>query len=125
MEQNTLASARRQSGTLRRPRRRCERRPARFSPLVVEVKRIAGPALAYNESMTPLPDATEAILKALVDANPARCLWFLRGDYYPTSDTGRQRVLEYIERYGDRDTAAQAACLRQWLSQHCENSASS
>ena len=68
--------------------------------------------------MAPLPDATETILKALVDANRTRCLWFLREDYYPTSDTGRQRVLEYIERYGDRDTASRAARLRQWLSQH-------
>ena len=82
--------------------------------------------LAYNESMAPLPDSTEAILKALVDSNRVRCLWFLRADYYPTSDTGRQRVLGYIERYGDRETAAQAASLRQWLSQHSsEDSATS
>jgi hypothetical protein len=68
--------------------------------------------------MSPLPDATEAILRALVDANRARCLWFLKTDYYPATDAGRKRVLGYIERYGDRDTAARAASLRQWLSQH-------
>ena len=94
--------------------------PLPFSPAVFSA------AFAYNESMAPLRDATEAILKVLVDTNRARCLWFLRPDYYPTSDTGRRRVLEYIERYGDRDTAAQAASLRQWLSQHSsEDSATS
>lgn len=76
--------------------------------------------------MRPLPDATEAALKALVEGNRVRCLWFLKADYYPASDAGRQRVLGYLERYGDRDTAAQAASLRQWLSQHSsEESATS
>jgi hypothetical protein len=68
--------------------------------------------------MAPLTEATEAMLRALVDANRARCLWFLKADYFPASDAGRQRVLGYIERYGDRATAARAASLRQWLSQH-------
>jgi hypothetical protein len=57
-------------------------------------------------------------IEALVDETRVRCLWYLRPDYYPTSDAARLRVLASIERHGDRATARRAAALRQWLSQH-------
>ena len=68
--------------------------------------------------MPAVTEAVEAAINALVDANRTRCLWFLRGDYYPTSPSGRLRVLDCIQRYGDREAARQAAALRQWLLQH-------
>ena len=52
----------------------------------------------------------------LVDEYRPRCLWFLRGDYYPATDDERERVLHYIQRYGDRRAYLRAAEIRQWLS---------
>jgi hypothetical protein len=52
----------------------------------------------------------------LVDEYRARCLWFLRRDYYPATDEQRLQVLTYIQRYGDREAHRRAAELRQWLS---------
>jgi hypothetical protein len=52
----------------------------------------------------------------LVDEHRVDCLWFLRVDYYPTTREQRLRVLEHIERRGDRQAFRQAATLRRWLS---------
>ncbi|HEY0874611.1 MAG TPA: hypothetical protein VGD94_14155 [Vicinamibacterales bacterium] len=57
-----------------------------------------------------------AEVRALVDRYRARCLWFLEADYYPRSRTEVLRVLDYLERYGDREAFSAAARLRQWLS---------
>ena len=54
----------------------------------------------------------------LVDEYRVRCLWFLRPDYYPTTLKERLRVLEYIERHGDREGFRRAAMLKRWLSPH-------
>jgi hypothetical protein len=65
------------------------------------------------------PDMTNDVAEAvnrLVDEYRGRCLWFLRGDYYPATDDERLAVLAYIERYGDRNAYARAAEVRQWLS---------
>ena len=51
----------------------------------------------------------------LVDEYRHRCLWFLRDDYYPTTDDEQLRVLDYIQRYGDRSAYVRAAEVRQWL----------
>lgn len=62
---------------------------------------------------------TTAVAEAvnrLMDEYRLRCLWFLRGDYYPTTDDERQRVLDYIQRHGDRRAFLRAAEVRQWLS---------
>lgn len=59
---------------------------------------------------------TAEIVDQLVDEYRARCLWFLRSDYYPRSTEGRIRVLGYIERYGDREAYRKAATVRRWLS---------
>lgn len=62
------------------------------------------------------PDLVDAV-NALVDDYRTRCLWFLRPDYYPETRDERLRVLDYVQRYGDRDAHVRAATLRQWLSQ--------
>jgi len=56
-------------------------------------------------------------VNTLVDAYRARCLWFLREDYYPQTAADARRVLESIERHGDLPAFRKAAALRQWLSQ--------
>lgn len=52
----------------------------------------------------------------LVDQYRARCLWFLRPDYYPSTLEEQLHVLEYIERHGDREAFRRAATLKRWLS---------
>jgi hypothetical protein len=53
---------------------------------------------------------------ALMDEYRDRCLWFLRKDYRPETPAEAFRVLEAIERHGDREAFRKAATLRQWLS---------
>lgn len=53
----------------------------------------------------------------LIETHRDQCLWFLRKDYIPEDDAGRQRALLYIQRHGTREAARQAAELSQWLSQ--------
>ncbi len=60
-------------------------------------------------------DMAEAVDR-LVDEYRHRCLWFLRSDYYPSTDEERLRVLAYIERHGDRNAYVRAAEVRRWLS---------
>lgn len=57
-------------------------------------------------------------VNALVDEYRARCLWFLREDYYPQTPAEACRVLESIERHGDVPAFRKAATLRQWLLQN-------
>lgn len=65
-----------------------------------------------SDLMDEIPDAVDR----LVDEYRSRCLWFLRSDYYPATDIERLQVLEYIERYGDREAFRRAAEIRRWLS---------
>lgn len=58
----------------------------------------------------------ERRLKMLVDSYRLRCLWFLRPDFYPRSRAERVRVLDLIQRHGDREAFREAADLRRWLS---------
>ena len=52
-------------------------------------------------------------VNALVEEYRARCLWFLREGYYPQTPAEACRVLESIERHGDRVAFQKAATLRQ------------
>lgn len=54
-------------------------------------------------------------INALIDEYRARCLWFLREDYYPSTNEERLRVLDHIERNGDREAYRKAATIRRWL----------
>jgi hypothetical protein len=66
--------------------------------------------------MDALSPEAEAALRELVDEYRTRCLWFLRRDYYPHTVAEARRVLDAIERHGDRDAFRRAARIRQWLS---------
>ena len=48
----------------------------------------------------------------------AHCLWFLDQDVMPDARDAQLRVLEYVERYGNRDEFIRARRLKQWLSRH-------
>jgi hypothetical protein len=65
-------------------------------------------------------DAPEFLrsVNALVDEYRARCLWFLREDYYPQTRDDALRMLGYIERHGDVEAFQKAAIVRQWLLQN-------
>ena len=58
----------------------------------------------------------EQAVDALVDEYRQRCLWFLREDFYPCTLEERLRVLDYIQRHGDREAFRKAAEVRQWFS---------
>jgi hypothetical protein len=45
-----------------------------------------------------------------------RCLWFFREDFVPSSREEAIRVLDCVERYGDREGFVEARRLRSWLS---------
>jgi hypothetical protein len=70
--------------------------------------------------MSPGDERTEvtARINRLIDEYRIRCLWFMRLDYLPATDAERTRLLEYIERHGDREGFQRARELRRWLSQH-------
>jgi len=56
-------------------------------------------------------------IEELVEDYRARCLWFLRPDYMPTSDDEILRALSLIERYGDRAGYQRAEEIKSWLLQ--------
>jgi hypothetical protein len=62
------------------------------------------------------PESLEREVDRLGGAYRARCLWFLREDYYPSTHEQRLQVLTYIQRYGDREAYRRAAEIRRWLS---------
>ncbi len=57
----------------------------------------------------------EVEIEDLVETYRDRCLWFLRPDFAPRTREEILRVLEFIERYGDRAGFERAQRLRQWL----------
>jgi len=63
------------------------------------------------------PTSPEVKLRCLVDDYRARCLWFLREDYYPETPGERERVLGLIAQHGDHEAFRRAAEVRTWLSQ--------
>jgi hypothetical protein len=62
------------------------------------------------------PALDDRAFRAFVDEYRARCLWFLRADYYPVTAAEQAEVLRLIERHGDRRALVRAAEFRQWLS---------
>lgn len=66
-------------------------------------------------------DAIEAMkqrLGPLMEKYRVRCLWFLSPQYLPDTLPAALRVIEYIERYGDRQAYREAEELKQWLLQN-------
>jgi len=71
----------------------------------------------YNALMELRGADVDTALRELVDEYRHRCLWFLRPDYYPSTIAEADRVLDAIQRHGDRDGFRRAAQVREWLSQ--------
>jgi hypothetical protein len=67
-------------------------------------------------SVHPHADPLAEAVDRFVDEYRARCLWFLRPDYYPSTVEERLSVLDYIQRHGDREAFRRAAEMRRWLS---------
>ena len=54
-------------------------------------------------------------LRSFIARYRAQCLWFLKEDYFPSTPEETIRVLEYIERHGDREGFITARRMKQWL----------
>jgi len=67
--------------------------------------------------MSAIPLPAQEPLRTIVDQYRGRCLWFLRPGYYPETIEEALRVLESIQRYGDREAFQRAGEVRRWLSQ--------
>jgi hypothetical protein len=61
-------------------------------------------------------DVIESALRALIDQQRSRCLWYLREDYVPQTLEEKLRVLDAIERHGDRGAFLEAPRIRSWFS---------
>ena len=57
-------------------------------------------------------------INELIEAQRAVCLWYLRSDYFPTTDVERVRVLDAIQKYGDLEAFRRAGEFKQWLLRH-------
>lgn len=68
---------------------------------------------------------SELAFRALVDEYRARCLWFLRTDYYPDTVVERARVLDAIAVHGDAQAFRRVAELRTWLSRTSSDASAS
>ena len=64
------------------------------------------------------PSEVREKVRKLVLQHRARCLWFLREDFTPSSPEEMLRVLEHIKRNGDRQAFLDASELSTWLSHH-------
>jgi hypothetical protein len=54
-------------------------------------------------------------IEELVEEYRDQCLWFLRRDFVPRTTEEALRVLDLIERYGDRASFQRTQRLKQWL----------
>jgi len=66
--------------------------------------------------MAPSPEEVSRWINALVDEQRSLCLWFLKPDYYPSSDAERVQVLDAIQRHGGLAAFQRAGELKRWLS---------
>ena len=57
-------------------------------------------------------------INKLVEAHRTECLWFMRKDYFPTTNPERLTVLRYLATYGDRATFVKARYFRDCLLQN-------
>ena len=61
---------------------------------------------------------TSKDLAGLIKDYRERCLWFLRPDYVPKTTEEIIKVLDLIERYGDREGFRRAEEIKACLSPH-------
>lgn len=71
----------------------------------------------YTAVMSRSPACSNEEFRRFVDQYRARCLWFLREDYYPQTPAEREEVLRQIAQHGDRAAFLRVAQFRTWLSQ--------
>jgi len=57
---------------------------------------------------------------ALVAEYRSKALWFLRPDYTPATNEEALRILDLVERYGDKEAFHRSRRLRQWLLPECK-----
>ncbi len=74
------------------------------------------PEGVWTKRYTVMQDNIKQQLVELIGCYRSRCLWFLAEDFVPETPEQVIRVLEYIERYGDREGFVRARRLKQWLS---------
>jgi hypothetical protein len=60
--------------------------------------------------------STESELRAFIESQRSRCLWYMREDYVPSTVEERLQVLDAIQRHGDRDAFVAADRFKRWLS---------
>lgn len=72
----------------------------------------SGPTQQDDQPLEGIPPEIDR----LVDEYRARCLWFLRSDFYPRTAAEILRVLRQIEGHGDVSAFQRAADIRRWLS---------
>jgi hypothetical protein len=58
---------------------------------------------------------------ALVDECRIESLWYLRRDWYPTTDRERLQVLDAIQEHTHVDAFRRAGRLKEWLSRHSKD----
>jgi len=63
-------------------------------------------------------DDIEPAFRALMTQQRVRCLWYLRPDYSPQTLEEKLRLLDAIERHGDREAFLEASRIRAWFSAH-------
>lgn len=63
------------------------------------------------------PDIYEEISR-LMDLYRPQCLWFLKTDVTPNDPDSAARILDYIERYGDRSAYEKVQKLKKCLLQN-------
>jgi hypothetical protein len=62
------------------------------------------------------PAAAREALRRLVDDYRDRCLWFIREDYYPSTEAEVGRILALVERHGDVAACRRVSEIRACLS---------
>jgi hypothetical protein len=55
---------------------------------------------------------------SLVDECRVECLWYLRRDFYPRTDSERLQALDAIQERSNREVFQRAGALKAWLSRH-------
>jgi hypothetical protein len=93
----------------------CVRRRDRASrPLGIQATDPKSVNPVYDRPVITEPKHSAA-WRSFVDDYRARCLWFLRSDYYPSTESEWLRVLDSIERHGDVAAFRRASEIRTWL----------
>jgi hypothetical protein len=67
----------------------------------------------------------EAAVDRLVDECRSQCLWYVRPDYYPSTDGERLEILEAIQERSTLADFQRAGALKAWLSRRSSDESAS